>query len=210
MRKSATGKTLVALLAGVCLSLPVYADYVVHLKNGRKITAIDQWQEKNRLKIKTQRGVIGVPMRSVVKVEKIEDRQRKKYSYYGSDSNKQVTPSPNKSPKKPPPKGFVSSPETDKNKYVSELKQKMQQENWPARYKKWDQGKDDEGINADYRLVKGKKDLVSSMEADELKRFQQEIDALRNKILGRRMATNYASELKDLYAISDSIEQRMQ
>lgn len=177
----------------------IYADFIVHLKNGQQIPASHHWQEEDEIKINTGQGVMGVPKKAVARIEETPDQLIKPLR----------------------PKGVVT-PKADKAKSAEKKSVTAKME--PGSPKpaaapdplphvkrvEWNKGKNDTEINEQYQdLKKQFDDTVASLNKTGAESLLNQFAELRNTIVARNVVGNYASEMVDIHALIDSLQNKI-
>jgi hypothetical protein len=169
------------LLIGFCMSGPAQADYTIHLENGRKIEAQKHWEQDNQLMLKTPRGVIGVPLRNVSRIEQTPDKTYPEYKYFQKKPEQDLAT-----------ENSPASPETSKD--AAKDSQKAE--------------KHDDAINQYFSDIQSKQPTVFRMSKTQMVDYVKEIDKLMADIHSKKLTKNYADELKTLHDLRGEVEQQ--
>lgn len=178
----------------------IYADFIIHLKNGQQIPASHHWQEDDEIKITTGQGVMGVPKKSVARIEETPDQLIKPLR-----AKDAVTPKTDKT-KSAEKKSVAAKIEPGSPKPTTATSDPLPN----VKRVEWNKGKNDGEINERYQGLKKQFDeTVTSLNKTEAESLLNQLAELRDTIVARNVVGNYASEMTDIHALIDSLQNKI-
>ena len=185
MKKFVIGVIAVCLWA--CASVCSGA-YLIHLKDGRKITTSEYREEGGQIKIKQYGGVVGISKEDVVSIEEIDEPKTI------------VVKSAPEPPKKTPP-------QIEEEMETSIKETGGQKEKEGSKSPKDKVKKEKNPILKEFDGLKERYKNLESMSKEDIFQFDMDLSDLRNKILRAGLGGAYTDHLVALSEMGDKAEE---
>lgn len=177
-------------LAFLCCASVCSAAYLIHLKDGRNITAREYWEEDGQIKIKQYGGVVGIPKEDVSSIEETDDVR-----------TTVIKSAPEKETEK----------EAGGTEAAAQKEDKKEGENKPEDAKKEKAPEKPDGeknpLLKEFDSLKKKFENVENMTKQELFQFDKALRDLRNKIIKAGLAGPYANQMFEILDMGNKAEE---
>ena len=183
MKKFVIGVIAVCLWA--CASVCSGA-YLIHLKDGRKITTSEYREEGGQIKIKQYGGVVGISKEDVVSIEEIDEPKTI------------VVKSAPEPPEKTPPQ--IEEEVKTSIKENGGQKEGAESPNDKAKKEKNPILKEFDGLRERYKSLE-------SMSKEDIVQFDKDLAGLRNKILKAGLAGPYTDHLAEILSMGSKADE---